>query len=63
MRELMQSIFGVYTPVSVTETVGGVESVRFLNGVAGVDWEYIGGVFLFAVCMYCLLRILGGVMK
>ena len=63
MRELMQSIFGTYTPVSVTETVDGVETVRFLNGFAGVDWEYIGGVFLFTVCVYCLFRLLGGVMK
>lgn len=63
MRELMQSIFGVYTPVSVTENVDGVEVVRYLSGVAGVDWEYIGGVLLFAVCLYCMFRILGGVMK
>lgn len=64
MREVLRSIFGTYTPISVTETTAdGATVVRYLNGLAGVDWEYVGGVLLFSIVLYCLFRILGGVMK
>ena len=27
------------------------------------DWQYIGGVLLFAICLYSLFRLLGGIFK
>lgn len=27
------------------------------------DWEYIGGVLLFAICLFCLFRLAGGILK
>lgn len=71
LKSLVTSIFGEYTPVTTTsvisETVGSetnqylVETVA--PGAAGVDYEWIAGVLLFAIMLYCLMKLLGGVLK
>lgn len=55
IKELIQSIFGGYSPV----LVDGVP----LSGVGSVDFEYIAGVLLFAVTLYCVLRIVEAVIR
>lgn len=63
MLELINSIFGSYTPVTydvynvVTETYDTVVA----QGFAGVDWPYILAVGGFFLVLYCVLRILGGI--
>ena len=67
----MTSIFGEYTPVTTTsvvsQTVGNdthqylVETVA--PGAAGVDYEWIAGVLLFAIMLFCLMKLVGGVLK
>lgn len=71
LKALVTSIFGAYTPVTttsvVTETVGNdtyqylVETVA--PGAAGVDYEWLAGVFLFGILLFCLMKLLGGVLK
>ena len=71
LKALISSIFGEYTPVTttavITETVGEnvnqylVETVA--SGAAGVDYEWLAGVFLFGILLFCLMKLLGGVLK
>ena len=71
LKSMVTSIFGEYTPVTTTsvisETVGNdthqylVETVA--PGAAGVDYEWVAGVVLFAIMLYCLMKLLGGVLK
>ena len=71
LKSLVTSIFGEYTPVTtttvITETVDN-DTYQFLietipEGSAGVDYEWLAGVFLFGILLYCLMRLLGGVLK
>ena len=60
MRDLILSLFGTYTPVTFTD----VDCVDVIPaGLAGVDWVWIGGLFLFSITLYCVFRILGGWFK
>lgn len=59
IREVIQSIFGTYTPVPLGVRADG----SFIYGVASVDFEFIGGILLFGIMLWCLLRILGGMLK
>lgn len=71
LKALIISIFGEYTPVmttlTVTETIDGVTTTTLIDGVAegaaGVDFEWLAGVFLFGILLYCLMKLLGGVLK
>ena len=71
LKALVSSIFGAYAPVTttsvVTETAGNevhqylVETVA--PGAAGVDYEWLAGVFLFGILLFCFMKLLGGVLK
>lgn len=71
LKALVVSIFGEYHPVMTTslvsETVGDdvyqyyVETVA--PGSAGVDYEWLAGVFLFGILLFCLMKLLGGILK
>lgn len=71
LKSLVTSIFGEYTPVTTTsivsQTVGNdthqylVETVA--PGAAGVDYEWLSGVFLFGILLFCFMKLLGGVLK
>ena len=64
MRDLIISIFGQYQPVMTSvELSDGTLTQVVASGAAGVDWVYIGGVLLFALTLYCVLRILGAVIS
>lgn len=71
MKTIIEAIFGTYAPVMTTEhfVVSGVdgnalEAVDVVaSGLAGVDWPWVAGVLLFAVVLYCLLRMIGGLLK
>ena len=65
MRDLIEAIFGVYTPVTydVLDAEGAVLYIAVADGAAGVDWTYVGGVFLFALVLYSFFRLLGVVFK
>lgn len=71
LKSMATSIFGEYAPVTTTsvisETVGNetrqylVETVA--PGAAGVDYEWIAGVALFGIMLFCLMKLLGGAIK
>ena len=65
------SVFGLYEPIMtthVTTTSSASEVTQVLttgvaDGAAGVDYEFLAGVFLFLILLYCVLRLFGGVLK
>ena len=71
LKDIIVSIFGSYEPVTqetvVTETIDGstVETVirTVAPGLAGVDFEWIGSVLMFGVVLFCLGKLLGGMVK
>lgn len=68
MRSALVAIFGEYTPK--TQTVSTYydgqlldTSTEYVPGLAGADMEWIAGVIVFTVLLYCLMKLLGGVFK
>lgn len=55
-RDFLTSLFGSYTPV--TYQYGGESIIP--DGLAGVDFPYLGRVLIFAIIFWSLLRLLGG---
>lgn len=64
MLELITSIFGQYHPVTYDVYNAVTESYETIvaQGFAGVDWPYILAVGGFFLVLYCILRIVGGVL-
>lgn len=68
MAQVVRDLFGTYTPrVQVVSTYVDGEVVsteeQYVPGVAGMDWEWIGGFIVFLLMLYCLFRLLGGSVK
>lgn len=68
LSAVVRSLFGSYTPRTQLVTTyydGQAISVeeQIVPGISGLDWEWITGVVLFVLMLYCLFRLLGGVMK
>lgn len=65
---LLRAMFGQYTPRTQTVTTYfdgeplGV-STEYVPGIAGMDMEWIASVVLFGIVVYCLFRLLGGVVR
>ena len=71
MKDLIISIFGEYEPITyqLTSLAGSADDVYEVtndvipNGFAGCDWTFILGVVAFLIVLYCILRIIGGVIS
>lgn len=63
MKQLIEIIFGVYEPIKYNTVVGEIATSVVADGMAGVDWTYVLGVLGFFLVLYCVLRILGGVIS
>lgn len=73
MKDLIQSIFGSYTPVTYVHEFAqwDVATEQYITmreevipaGLSGVDWTYVLGVLAFLIVLYCILRIIGGVIS
>lgn len=71
LKALVTSIFGEYTPITTTSVVSqtvGNDTYQYLvetvaPGAAGVDYEWVAGVLLFAIMLFCLMKLLGGILK
>ena len=64
----LESIFGEYQPQTYTVTTylpdgSSVTSVEVVPGLAGLDYSWIAGVGLFALFLFCLLKLIGGYVK
>lgn len=64
---LINSIFGEYTPRTYTTSTyidgEAVETTEIVPGLAGLDWSWLCGVALFALMLYSVLRLFGGVLR
>lgn len=65
MTQLLTDIFGIYTPVmtEVYDEAGNYVGSVVASGMAGVDWPYIAGVFLFAIVLVSVFKLLGVILK
>lgn len=61
MKSLILEIFGSYTPVMTDSytTDGAFNGSVVASGMAGVDFPWIAGFVLFALCVYCVFRLVG----
>lgn len=65
---VVSSIFGDYSPLCYTvDTVIDGEivdtDIQVVPGLAGLDWEWIGGIVLFSVMLYCFMKLIGGLLS
>lgn len=65
---VLVEIFGEYTPLTQTVTTyfadgSSVQSVEVVPGLAGLDWVWISAVVLFCIVIFCIFRMIGGVVK
>lgn len=65
---IVKSVFGEYTPrtQTITETRADgtvLTSVECVPGLAGLDWYWLSGVFMFGLVLWSFFRFLGGVLK
>ena len=65
---VVKSVFGEYHPrtQTITETRADgtvLTSVECVPGLAGLDWYWLSGVFMFGLVLWSFFRFLGGVLK
>lgn len=68
LPELLVDLFGSYEPktYTVTEYLPDGETVisqQYVPGLAGMDFEWLASIGLFALMIYCLFKLIGGVLK
>lgn len=68
LPEFLRAMFGEYTPKTQTVTTyldGQVldVSTEYVPGIAGMDMEWIASVILFGLVVFCLFRLLGGMVR
>ena len=68
LSDTVTALFGAYTPrtQTVTEYLSDGSSVTYTQavpGLAGLDWSWLASVALFALVLYGLLRMIGGLLK
>lgn len=65
MREIIENIFGVYTPTmtDVLDDSGEVIGQVVASGLAGVDWSFIAGVVCFCIVLYGLIHCVGVLLR
>ncbi len=66
--DAVNSLFGRYNPrthVVTTYLSDGttVETVEVLPGLAGLDYAWLASVLLFALALYCIFRMIGGLFR
>lgn len=71
MKQLILELFGNYQPVydfvtyhvwnPITEEFESFTDTVTVSGLGGLDWPWIAGVFLFGVFLWCVMKIIGGV--
>lgn len=56
LYSVITQLFGSYSPLVDSE--GAV-----ITGIAGVDFAWLAGVFLFAIVLWSFFKLVGGVFK
>lgn len=68
LADTVTVLFGTYTPrtQTVTDYLADGTAVTYqevIPGLAGLDWPWLASVGLFALFLYGLLRLIGGLIK
>ena len=72
IQNVLVELFGEYTPLTETVlrtyssaegTTCTTEITQTISGIAGVDFQWVASVLLFAICLHGLFRILGVILK
>lgn len=68
LSDTVRALFGAYTPrtQTITEYLADGTAITYqqvIPGVAGLDWPWLTGAGLFALCLYGVLRMIGGLLK
>lgn len=61
-------VLGDYQPRTVTTTTTAADgsqvvSVTYADGLASLDWPWLGGLLLFSILTYGFIRIMGGILR
>lgn len=59
-KTLLDTIIGTYEPTTYTTSSG---AIVIPNGLAGVDFSYVGSVLLLVVGIYSIFRLIGLLLK
>lgn len=51
-----ENLFGVYSPILILDTEGNI--IQYVT-----DWGYVARVAFFIIVTFCILKLLGGVLK
>lgn len=65
---VLTALFGEYTPrtQTVTQVLSDGSEVTYqqcVPGLAGLDWNWLASVGIFAMGLYCVFRAIGGCLK
>lgn len=64
---VVSGILGIYSPRTYTTTtyIDGqtVTATEIVPGLAGLDWPWLAGAVLFAIMLFCLFKLLGGIWR
>ena len=68
LTDTVEALFGPYTPRTQTVTEyhsdgSIVEYQEIVPGLAGLDWPWIAASSFFGLFMFCVLKLLGGLLK
>ncbi len=68
LQAAITSLFGEYHPKTYTVTTyledgSVVTSQEYVPGLAGLDWLWIASAALFALSLFCVFRMVGGIFK
>ena len=58
MNSVISNLFGVYQPIVVEVVEDGI-----IKEVACVDYGYFAGIGLFALTLFCVFRLIGGMFR
>jgi hypothetical protein len=60
MKDIIINLFGTYTPDIITIYEETPEGLQIAKEVVIPDYPYIFGILLFSLTLYCVFRIVGG---
>lgn len=68
LPELLDELFGAYQPKVQTveehlEDGSVVSYQQYVPGAAGIDWDWLAAVGLFALVLFCVFKLIGGLLK
>lgn len=68
LLDSVSALLGEYQPRTVTVSTYLTDGSVVLSeepvlGLAGLDWDWLAGVVLFALALYCIFRMIGGLLR